>query len=97
MTVPIVRVMLIHFYSKAVKLWRNFYLWFFFFLFLALGAWGAHFTTLESKLTEFSSSRAMVEQASILDFARITFPVPTSVIPSVPLCLWYVCREGDRV
>jgi hypothetical protein len=47
----------------------------------------AHFATLESKLTAFSSSRAMGEQASVLDFAMITFPVQK--MPSL-VCL-YVC------
>jgi hypothetical protein len=35
----------------------------------------AHLAKLESKLTKFSSSRAMGQQASVLDFARITFLV----------------------
>ena len=64
--------------------------------FFALFAMGALFAALESKLTEFSSSRAMVEEASFLDFARNTFLVPTFIIRSVPFRCLFVCRE-DRV
>jgi len=57
--------------------------------FFALVAIGAVFANLESKLTEFSSSaRAIVEEASILDFVRNTFPVPTFIIPSVPFSVF---------
>lgn len=61
---------------------------------------GVLFATLESKLNEVSSSRAMVKEASILDFARNTFPVPTFIKPSVPLRGFFfllVSREGDHV
>jgi len=58
---------------------------------------GALFATLESKLAEFSSSRTMVEKASVLDFARNTLPVPTFIIPSVLFRFLFVCREGDHV